>query len=344
MGTATVRRRRAGWVEGRPVDAFTISNATGMTVQILEFGAVIQSVVVPDVHDNCGNVALGHRDLHGYVNGADYLGAVVGRFANRIENGRFSIDGRSYQVTVNEPPNCVHGGYRGLHKRIWAGAECESGVRLRYLSPSGEEGFPGALNISITYAMSPDENTLRLTYEASADAPTIVNLTNHSYFNLEGEGRGTVLDHTAVIEADHYLPLTRDLLPTGERRSVAGTPMDFRLPRRIGASIGEVEHQDLTGGYDHNFVLRPHDGPDPRLAVTLTAPISRRSLQVWTTEPAVDFYTGNYLDGSSGYQKWAAVAIEPEHVSNSPNLRSFPSTVLRPGERFRSCTEYRFSA
>lgn len=351
MSWAIPPTRIAGTFEGQSVHAFTLSNSHGMSVEILEFGAILQSIRVPDLHNEITNVALGFRELDEYVADHSFFGAIVGRCANRLENGDFTIDGLAYHATVNDPPNSVHGGASGFNRKVWVGTpfatSTSSGVRMHYTSPAGEEGFPGTLEATVVYELLHDENTLRASYSATTDQPTIVNLTNHSFFNLEGEGNGTVLDHVVTIYADSYLPLLPTLLPTGEVRSVVSTPMDFRTPHTIGERSGQTEDFLLVGGYDHNYVLGP-ETKELVHAVTLAAPASGRRLEVWTTEPAIDFYTGNYFDGSitgAGgllYEKYAGVAIEPEHVSNSPNMPSFPTTVLRPGGTYLSTTEWRF--
>lgn len=341
----------AGTFEGRAVHRFTLNNDQGMSVEILEFGAILQSVRVPDAHGHIENVALGFKELDEYVVDHSFFGAIVGRCANRLEDGKFSIDGHQYQATVNDPPNSVHGGMSGFNRKIWVGTPFatgnSTGVRMQYTSPAGEEGFPGTLETAVVYELLLGENILRASYSATTDEPTIVNLTNHSFFNLEGEGNGTILDHVVTINADHYLPLSPTLLPTGEIRSVTSTPMDFRRPHTIGERSADTEDFALVGGYDHNYVLGS-ETKELVHAVGLVAPVSGRRLDVWTTEPAIDFYTGNYFDGSIKgarglpYVKWAGVAIEPEHVSNSPKMPSFPTTVLRPGDTYLSTTEWRF--
>jgi aldose 1-epimerase len=342
----------AGNLEGQDIRAFTLSNGCGMSVRILEYGAILQTIHVPDARRAIDNVALGFRNLDEYVADHSYFGAIVGRFANRIENGEFSLDGHVYHITVNDPPTSVHGGASGFNDKVWKGTPFStshsSGVRMHYTSPAGEEGFPGTLNVEVVYELLGEENTLRVEYRATTDQPTIINLTNHSFFNLGGEGNGNVLGHLVTIDADSYLPLTAQMTPIGVISAVADTPMDFRTPHRIGARMQDgYEQLALVGGYDHNYVLRPH-GSELVRAVRVTAPNSGRTLEVWTTEPAVDFYTGNMFDGSiigysgGAYLSHAGVAIEPEHVSNSPNLASFPSTTLRPGDAYHSVTELRF--
>ena len=341
--------------DGRPVDAYRLANGVGMSVTVLTYGGVVQSLDVPDRHGTAANVVLGFSALEDYVLRSPYFGAIIGRFANRIADGRFELDGVNHQLPVNEPPTSVHGGDKGFDKQLWLARPCADaqwvGVRLTYVSADGEEGYPGTLRTEVTYRLSREACTLRVDYRASTDRPTVVNLTNHSYFNLAGEGSGSVLDHEVEIRADRYLPLTADLLPTGDLVPVADTPMDFRTPRAIGERIRSGHPQlVIARGYDHNYVLdRPGAAPgDVLLAARVRDPRSGRVLEVWTSEPGIDFYTGNFLDGSlvgtggASYRQGDAFALEPEHFSNSPNMPRFPTTVLRPGQTYASTTEYRF--
>jgi aldose 1-epimerase len=341
--------------DGRPVDAYRLVNTAGMSVTVLTYGGIVQSLHVPDRHGTVANVVLGFGTLEDYVLRSPYFGAVIGRFANRIADGRFELDGVGHELPVNEPPTSVHGGDHGFDKQLWRARPCADaqwvGVRLTYVSADGEEGYPGALRTEVTYRLSREACTLRVDYRASTDKPTVVNLTNHSYFNLAGEGSGSALDHEVEIRADRYLPLTPDLLPTGDLAPVAGTPMDFRTPRAIGERIRSGFPQlVIARGYDHNYVLdRPEGAPGAvLLAARVREPRSGRMLEVWTSEPGIDFYTGNFLDGSlvgtggASYRQGDAFALEPEHFSNSPNMPQFPTTVLRPGETYASTSEYRF--
>lgn len=342
--------------DGRLVEAYRLGQDSGLTVEVLTYGATLREVTVPDRTGGCHNVALGLRTLDEYLRHDAYFGATIGRFANRIGNGIFQIDGTEFRVPVNEPPTSVHGGLEGFDKKVWQGEgfiDPEwTGVRLSYVSPDGEEGYPGTLHTTVTYRLGRHQPVLRIDYTATTDRPTVVNLTNHSYFNLAGEGSGSVLDHVVEMPASHYLPLLDTLLPTGEYAPVDGTPMDFRAPHVIGERIRDnFEQLSLARGYDHNYVL--DRGPDAEgtlvFAARVTDPDSGRVLEVWTTEPGIDFYTGNFLDGSlvgtngHSYRQSDGLAIEPEHFSNSPNIAHFPSTVLRPGETYTSATEYRFS-
>jgi aldose 1-epimerase len=325
-------------------------------VELLTYGAIVHRIEVPDRAGRVLDVALGLPSLEDYVERSPYFGAVVGRFANRIADGRFTLDGTEYHVPVNEPPTSVHGGLEGFDKKLWHPEPVDEedwlGVRLSYRSPDGEEGYPGNLSTEVTYRLARDRCSLRVDYTATTDRPTVVNLTNHSYLNLAGEGSGDVMDHVVEIAARHYLPLRSTLLPTGELAPVAGTPMDFTSPHSIGERIrDDFDQLVLARGYDHNYVLDRDGAQDGDLAFAarVTDRGSGRVLEVWTTEPGIDFYTGNFLDGSlvgrggRTYRQGDGLALEPEHFSNSPNLPQFPSTVLRPGEHFRSATEYRFS-
>jgi aldose 1-epimerase len=312
--------------------------ADGVRAVVLELGATLGRLEVDGV-----NVVLG---LESPEPNPAYFGATIGRCAARIDGGRFELDGVEYHVTPNEPPSSVHGGAEGFDRKRWTVLSASrSELSVRYVSPDGEEGYPGEVDARATYSVAPD--VLRVEYTATTTAPTVVNLTNHSYWNLAGEGEGDVLDHVVTIAADEYLPLGEHLIPVG-REPVAGTALDFRAPHPIGERIDGVSDQLLrAGGYDHNYLLRPGDGLT--FAVRVDHPPTGRRLEVWTTEPAIDFYTGNFLDGSlsgpSGrpYGPRAGLAIEPERPSNAINDPRLPSPVLRPGERYRHVTEYRFS-
>jgi aldose 1-epimerase len=340
--------------DGRRVDIVTIRNDRGMSVEVLTYGGIVRRILIPDAAGAHTNVVLGLDSLEDYVANSFYFGAIIGRFANRVAYGRFTLDGRPYQLAINEAPNSLHGGPCGFHTRLWSGEpvsdEASRGVRLRYRSVDGEEGFPGNLDVDVTYRLFNNANTLRIDYRAETDQPTIVNLTNHSYFNLAGEGSGSALQHELEINADYYLPLNADLLPTGELCAVQGTAMDFTSPHAIEERVRHGTEQLLRGkGYDHNYVLNRarHDG-GLSFAARAVEPASQRTLEVWTTEPGLDFYCGNFLDGSvagrSGraYRQGDGFALEPEHFADSVNQRNFPSTVLRPGEIYNSASEYRF--
>lgn len=353
-GVETPVGRPAGELDGAPVRRFVLRNGTGATVSILEYGAIIEKLLVPDASGTMANVVLGLSDLAEYAADSSYFGAVVGRYANRIEQGRFPLDGETVQLALNDPHSSVHGGVAGFNRKVWRGTPFSSesgvGVHLDLVSPDGEEGYPGTLRTRVTYELDSRAPTLSIRYEATTDRPTVVNLTNHSFFNLGGEQNPTILDHTIAVDADQYLPLTPTMLPTGGSSPVEDSPFDLRRPALLADRL-LAGHAELapTRGFDHNFVLT-EPGRRLRRAARLLSIPTGRTMEVWTTEPAVDLYTGNYFDGSIEgvgglpYGPWAGIAIEPEHVSNSPNLPQFPSTVLRPGDRYRSATRLRFAA
>lgn len=346
-----------GTVDGAQVGRVTLANEGGMSVTILTYGGIVQAINVPDHEGNVANVALGFATLGDYVslNHGPYFGCIAGRYANRIAAGRFQVGDRAYQLATNNGRNALHGGRRGFDRRVWDAVETEGdggpGIRLSRVSPDAEEGYPGALSVDVTYTLT-SRNALRIDYRATTDAPTVLNLTNHSYFNLRGEGRGDILDHILRLAAARYTPVDAGLIPTGELAPVAGTPFDFIEAHPIGRMIGERHSQiERAGGYDHNFVLA-HPAPagaDPVLAARVEEPSSGRVMEVWTTEPGVQFYTGNVLDGSlrgasaRPYPRHCGFALETQHFPDSPNQPAFPTTLLRPGEEFRSTTIYAFS-
>ena len=338
--------------DGTPVHRWTLANDRDMTVTVLTYGGIIQTLEVPGRDGVPANVVLGLPGLDDYVAGnRPYLGALIGRYANRIAGGRFSLDGRSYHLPVNNPPNSLHGGTEGFDKRVWTatGGQDAAALELAYTSPDGEMGYPGTLSVRARYRLSPD-NELRIDYRATTDAPTVVNLTNHTYFNLSGEAAGTIDDHRLQLDADHYTPTDATSIPTGELARVAGTPFDFTRPRPIGQRVDEADEQLVFGhGYDHNFVLdRPLGDRGLRPAARVADPASGRVLEVLTTEPGVQFYSGNQLDGTlvgaggAAYGRRAGFALETQHFPDAPNQPGFPSTVLRPGQTYRSATVYRF--
>ncbi len=348
----TVSREHAGEVEGTRVDRFTLSNDGGMRVEILPWGATIQSIWVPDRQGQLANVALGFADLPTYIaRNVPFFGCVAGRYANRIAGGRFTLDGETFQLPTNAGSVTLHGGNRGFDKRLWDAEQAgDDGVRLTRISPDGEEGFPGALTAEVTYRLD-DDNPLHIDYRAETDRPTILNLTNHNYWNLGGEGSGSTDGHLLQVNASRYTPLNADQVPTGELAPVQGTPLDFTSPAPFGARAREDHPQLLLGmGIDHNFVL-DRDPDDASLieAAMLYDPASGRTLTVWTTEPGIQVYGGNHLNGTivgaSGrtYRQGDGIALETQHFPDSPNQPSFPSTVLRPGETFRSTTVFALS-
>jgi aldose 1-epimerase len=340
--------------DGKPVDLYLLKNKNGVEVAITTYGGAVVSLKVPDRNGKLGDVALGYDSLEGYENDRAYLGAIVGRYANRIAHAQFSLDGKTYTLAKNNGDNSLHGGIKGFNKKVWTAkaipGKDDQSLELSYLSKDGEEGFPGNLKVTVTYMLM-DSNKLRIEYSATTDKKTVVNLTNHSYFNLAGAGSGDILGHILQIEADKFTPVNSGLIPTGELRDVTGTPFDFRKPTAIGARIDSDDEQiKLGGGYDHNFVLRRKAGDPISLAARVVEPASGRILEVWTTEPGVQFYTGNFLDGSAhgkggvAYAKRSAFCLETQHFPDSPNQPKFPSVVLSPGEHYHTTTIYKFSA
>lgn len=332
--------------DGSPVIRHTLSRTGGLTLRVLTYGGVVQSLEVPDARGRVANVVLGFPSLHGYLAAGDaYFGGLVGRFANRLAGGRFSLDGKSYAVDVNAGGNCLHGGRTGFDKRLWhAEPFSDNKLRLTLTSPDGDQGFPGRMEVEVTYCLL--ESGVRIDYRATTDAPTVINLTNHSYFNLAGEGSGSVEEHTLVVDADEFTPVSRDLIPTGEVAAVAGTPLDLRAQTAIGTHLRDPHPQLLAArGYDHNYVLR---GSGLRRAARLADPVSGRVLEVVTDQPGLQVYSGNFLDGShvgtSGrtYRQGDGVALETQHFPDSPNHPAFPSTILRPGELFATSTTWQF--
>jgi aldose 1-epimerase len=345
---------RASWGETAegPVDRYVLSNGRGMRVAILTYGGIVQSLEVPDRHGDPANVVLGYDRLPGYLdNPGPYFGALIGRYGNRIAEGRFTLDGAGYRLPVNNGPNSLHGGTAGFDKQLWSATPVDQdgivGLDLRLVSPDGDQGYPGTLTVGVRYTLTPDHE-LRIDYQATTDAPTVVNLTNHSYFNLAGEGTGDVYGHELQLHASHFTPVDAGLIPTGRIAPVAGTPLDFRQPTPVGSRLRTGDAQLAhAGGYDHNWVLdREGDGLAP--AARLTEPASGRTLSVHTTEPGLQFYSGNFLDGTiagtSGrlYRQGDGLALETQHFPDSPNQPDFPSTVLRPGQTYRSTTALRF--
>ena len=349
-----VTRRPWGEVDGREVELFRLESRSGTSVEISELGGAIVSLTAADRHGEFADVVLGFNDLESYLAETNpYFGAIVGRYANRIAGGRFTLDGETYTLPQNDGENSLHGGVRGLTRVVWDGepfeTETEAGVLLRYRSPDGEEGYPGSVDFRVRYALM-SGGDLRIEAEAVTDRPTVVNLSFHSYFNLKGEGAGDILDHELALGSRHYTPVDETLIPTGEIAPTEGTPMDFFAPTVVGDRIDDdFEQLRIGGGYDHNWVLLPTEGVDePRLAAKVYEPETGRVLLVNTTAPGLQLYTGNFLDGAlvgkSGrpYAHRGGFCLETQHFPDSPNQPAFPSTVLRPGETYRQVTEYRF--
>jgi len=338
---------------GEHVRVFTLTNARGIELRAIDYGGIVVSLRTPDRAGNLADIVLGFDSLTGYVTSSPYFGAIVGRYANRIAKGQFTLDGTTYRLAVNNPPNALHGGTKGFDKVVWrAEPRADSaGVQLvlHYTSADGEEGYPGMLLATVTYTLT-DSNQLVVDYEATADKPTPVNLTQHSYFNLAGEGSGDILGHELTLNADRFVPIDSTFIPTGELAPVSGTPFDFRKPATIGSRIDATHPQLRNGrGYDHTFVVA-RSGRDTGLVQTahVVEPKSGRTLDVATTEPGVQFYTGNFLDGTIAgkhghtYQRRTGLCLETHHFPDSPNKPQFPSTILRPGQTYRSRTVYTF--
>ena len=349
-----VTRRPWGEVDGREVEIFRLASQTGLRAEIAELGGAIVSLTAQGRDGEFADVVLGFDDLGSYLADTNpYFGAVVGRYANRIAGGRFTLEGESHTLPLNDGKNSLHGGDRGLSRVVWEGEPFEAangaGVVLRYRSPDGEEGYPGNVDFQVRYLLT-SIGDLRIEAEAVTDEPTVVNLSFHSYFNLKGEGEGDILDHELSLDSEHYTPVDDTLIPTGEIAPTEGTPMDFRTPGAIGRRIDDdFEQLRFGGGYDHNWVLRPAEDDDElRLAAIVVEPKSGRKLVVKTTAPGLQLYTGNFLDGTlvgkSGrpYVHRGGLCLETQHFPDSPNQPGFPSTVLRPGETYRQVTEYQF--
>src|SRR5215471_12609787 len=341
-----VQKQAFGTREGRPINLYTLTNAHGLEIRAMNYGGIITAARVPDRKAEVADIVLGHETLEGYVPNPPYLGAVVGRYANRIANGTFTLEGKTYTLPKNDGPNTLHGGVqRTFDKVVWDDEELKgkNAVAFSYLSKDGEEGFPGNLKIKVTYTLT-DANELVINYEATTDKPTVLNVSQHSYFNLAGEGTGDVLGHDVMLNADRFTPVDKNLIPTGELRPVKGTPLDFTTPTKIGARIDDHYEQLVLGhGYDHNFVIN-RKGTGMALAARVYEPTSGRVLEVSTDQPGVQFYTGNFLDGTvTGkkrhvYKRRYGFCLETQHFPDSPNHPKFPSTTLRPGATFRSKT------
>lgn len=341
--------------DGETVDLITLRSPSDIELDVSTYGGIVTRLLAPDRDGDLADIVLGHGGLEAYLAGSPYFGAIVGRYGNRIAAGRFTLDGADYALATNSGPNHLHGGDRGFDKVVWSAepysTDSEAGVVLTYVSPDGDEGYPGELTVRVTYALT-TTGDLRIDYEATTDAPTIVNLTHHGYWNLAGHGAGDILGHELTVHADRFTPVDETLIPTGELRPVEDTPFDFREATAIGDRV-EADDEQLTfgGAYDHNFVLHGwEDDGALKSAALLHDPVSGRKMEVLTTEPGLQFYSGNFLDGTDVgkggvvYEHRSGLCLETQHFPDSPNQPDFPSTVLRPGETYRSTTVYRFSA
>ena len=343
--------------DGRAVEAVTLANGRGLTARIIGYGAAIQALTVPDRDARLADVALGYAKLDGYLAGAEYFGATVGRVANRIARGRFTLDGLHYEVPVNNGANSLHGGTAGFDKTLWELVAVDEGAApsatFRYVSPDGDQGYPGTLTALATYRVDPAADTLFLEYSATTDRPTVVNISNHAYWNLAGEGGSAgAMDHLLTIPAGHFTPTDAGAIPTGEFRPVAGTPFDFREPTAIGARVRDAADEQIRfgKGYDHNFVIARETAAAPRLLARLAEPVSGRILEIHSNQPGLQFYSDNFLDGTVAgkagglYRQGDAVALEPQMFPDTPNRPEFGSVRLDPGETYRNLIEFRFSA
>lgn len=323
-----------GEVGGKQIHRYTFTNPNGLAITITNYGGIITSCIIPDREGNLNNVLLGLDKLEDYLEEDLYIGQIVGRYANRIAGGKFTLGGTPHQLSVNNGPNHLHGGFEGFGKKVWDAEVADDHLTLRYTSQDGEEGYPGTLRVAVTFRLTPI-NELVITYRAETDQATPVNLTWHGYFNLTGDFSRPITDHVLQLNARLYTPLDDNAIPTGEQLPVAGTPLDFTAPHRVGDRINL-----LHMGYDHNFALdKTHDGP----AAILTEPITGRQVEVFTTQPGMQFYTGNFLDGKH-FAKHTGLCLETQHFPDSPNKPGFPNTILKPGQVFESETRYKFSA
>jgi len=351
----SISKEPFGSTGGQAVDRYTLKNCKDMEVKILTYGGILQEIWVPDRKNKVANVALGFDNLDDYVNKSPYFGCITGRYANRIALGTFTLDGVTYHLPINNSPNSLHGGTVGFDKHVWAATPFTTsktvGLVLRFTSPDGDQGYPGTLTTKVTYTLT-QQDEIVMDYEATTDAPTVVNLTNHAYWNLQGEGTSDIYDHVLELNAPSYTPVDPTLIPTGAIDPVAGTPLDFTKPTAIGDRIRDGHEQLVIGrGYDHNWVLDRPSPTDTKLiqAARVKEPDSGRVLSIYTTEPGIQFYSGNFLDGTlvgtSGhmYRQGDGFALETQHYPDSPNHANFPSTVLRPGQTYKTQTIYQLS-
>ncbi len=340
--------------DGTEVQLYTLTNETGMSVSITNYGGIVTSIIVPGRDGKAGDVVCGYEKVEDYIAGSPYFGCITGRYANRIAKGKFTLDGKEYTLATNNDPNHLHGGDIGFDKKVWEATSLKDAdsvqLILNYSSPDGEEGYPGKLDCKVTYRLPKNENALHIDYQASTDKATPINLTNHSYFNLAGHGSGTHLDHEIAINAERYTPTDSTNIPTGELAPVKGTPFDFTTSHKIGERI-DADHEQIKFGlgYDHNWVINQSEPGQLTLAAYVYEPTTGRVLETHTTEPGIQFYTGNFLDGSNVgkggkvYKHRYAFCLETQHYPDSPNQKDFPSCILRPGEKYSHTCIYKFS-
>ncbi len=343
----SVTQKDWGEFDGKKVSLFTLTNKNGVQVKITNYGGAVTSWITPDKNGNKSSIIIGFDSLQSYLRKPPYFGALIGRYGNRIGNAKFTLDGKTYQLAANDGKNSLHGGNKGFDKVVWdasIGDTSTPALTLHYMSKDGEEGYPGNLHVTVQYTLTNDDE-LKIEYNAETDKPTPVNLTNHSYFNLTGDVSNTILNHTLMIDADNYTPVDSTLIPTGEIKSVKGTPFDFTTPQKIGSGIDSVK-----GGYDHNWVLNRKDKDSSlKLIAILSDSLSGRKLEVYTTEPGLQFYSGNFLDGKfinhdgKPINLHTALCMETQHFPDSPNKPKFPSTILKPGEKYHTVTIYKIT-
>jgi aldose 1-epimerase len=353
-GSSNVNQQVFGKMpDGAPIELYTLANANGMHAGIMTYGGVVVSLTAPDRAGKYADVVLGMDDLEGYLKGVPYFGAIIGRYGNRIGNAQFKLDGKTYNLPKNDGENTLHGGTQGFDKHVWKARTVNTadgpGLQLTYTSKDGEMGFPGTLTATVVYTLT-SKDELKIEYTAKTDKNTVINLTNHSYFNLAGQGEGDILQHQVMINSDRFTPVDKGLIPTGELRPVKGTPFDFTKATAIGERIGQADEQLQFGkGYDHNWVLNKGNAGLTKAAEVYESK-SGRVMEVWTTEPGLQFYTGNFLDGTihgkggKGYPFRSAFCMETQHYPDSPNKPGFPTTELKPGATYHTTTLYRFSA
>ncbi|MFZ0821457.1 MAG: aldose epimerase family protein [Candidatus Acidiferrales bacterium] len=357
LGAATAGMKKQPFgktPDGKEISLFTLTNKNGMEVAITDFGGIVVSIKVPDHSGKFADVVLGYDSLEGYLTNPSYFGAIIGRYANRIAHGKFTLNGKTYTLAQNNGENSLHGGSIGFNKKVWTARDISTpdvpSLELKYVSKDGEEGYPGNLSVRVVYTLTA-QNELKIEYSATTDKDTVLNLTNHSYFNLAGQGTGDILGHMLTIHSDKFTPVDAGLIPTGELRGVQGTPFDFTKPTSVGERIGQDEEQLKLGrGYDHNWILTHANAGEISLAAQVYEPTSGRVLEVWTDQPGIQFYSGNFLDGTihgkggTVYGQRTGLCLETQHYPDSPNHPAFPSTLLKPGARFHSTTIFKFSA